>query len=395
MGEQESRLEDLAVNEQFWRDKRVLLTGHTGFKGSWLSLWLQELGAQLLGYALAPGPGESLFELAGVGESMRSVYGDIRSAEALEQIFCSFNPEIVFHLAAQPLVRASYLKPVETYEVNVMGTIRLLEAVRKAPACRVVVVITSDKCYENKEWPWGYRESDPMGGHDPYSSSKACAELVTAAYRHSFFQQKGASQRVALASARAGNVIGGGDFSVDRIIPDFMSALAGGRPLRVRNPEAVRPWQHVLEPLRGYLMLAERLWTQPDEYAHGWNFGPPTTDARPVKWVVDKLCEYWPGQVSWEIDRARHPHEANLLLLDNTRARLLLGWTPRWTVEQAMHAVAEWQIAYMSGQHIRGVAIRQIESYQAGITHAERATSEPRPRSSSTTPCEPPRASAR
>lgn len=363
------------MNAQFWRNKRVLLTGHTGFKGSWLCLWLQKLGAHIAGYALPPRPGENLFDLAALGEQMQSVYGDIRSSETLERLFNSFQPEIVFHLAAQPLVRRSYLQPVETYEVNVMGTVRLLEAAKKSPSCRVVVNITSDKCYENKEWAWGYRECDPMGGLDPYSSSKGCAELITAAYRHSFFNPEAASKSVAIASARAGNVLGGGDFSEDRIIPDFMASIITGRSLHIRNPNAVRPWQHVLEPLAGYLLLAEKLWTHPSVYAQGWNFGPPPGDVRSVRWIVDRLSEYWPEKVHWDIDTGPKLHEAHLLLLDSAKARMLLGWTPRWTLEQALRAIVDWQNAYMGGESVRDVILRQIGIYDASITHGE-ATSD-------------------
>jgi CDP-glucose 4,6-dehydratase len=357
-------LEGLAVNPSFWSTKRVLVTGHTGFKGSWLSVWLQHLGAQLAGYALPPATEESLFHLANVAEPMQSVYADIRDSERLKQLFEDFQPEIVFHLAAQPLVRLSYLIPAETYEVNVMGTIHVLEAARNIASCRCVLIITSDKCYENKEWAWGYRECDAMGGHDPYSSSKGCAELVTAAYRKSFFEKPDMIGQVGLASARAGNVIGGGDFSPDRLVPDLMATIASGKSLLIRNPDAIRPWQHVLEPLSGYLTLAEMLWKNPAEYSQGWNFGPAPADVRPVRWIVEKLSEYWSGRISWEIDSAPKPHEAQLLTLDSAKARMLLGWTPRWTLEQALRAIAEWQDAYMNGESVRRVVLRQIGAYE-------------------------------
>jgi CDP-glucose 4,6-dehydratase len=352
------------VTAHFWRHKRVLVTGHTGFKGSWLALWLQRLGAQVAGYALPPPPDRSLFSLANVGHQMQSYYADIRDSERLERMFEEFRPEIVFHLAAQPLVRLSYLIPVETYEVNVMGTVRLLDAARKTSSCRVVVNITSDKCYENREWAWGYRESDPMGGRDPYSSSKGCAELVTAAYRSSFFDGENTDRQMGLASARAGNVIGGGDFSKDRIIPDIMAAVTSGRPLFIRNPDAVRPWQHVLEPLSGYLLLAEKLWADPLRFSQGWNFGPSAEDLMPVRWVVEKLLEYSDGHVRWQIDSAPKPHEAHLLMLDSSQARLKFGWTPRWNLEQALRSVAEWHTAYSSGELVRGIVLRQIEAYE-------------------------------
>lgn len=351
------------MNTQFWRGKRVLITGHTGFKGSWLSLWLQKLGATVAGYALPPDPAQSLFELAEVGARMESVHADIRNPESLQNLFDRFQPDIVFHLAAQPLVRKSYLEPVETYEVNVIGTIRLFEAVRSTPSCHVVVNVTSDKCYENREWALGYRENDPMGGYDPYSSSKGCAELVTAAYRRSFFENHD-GVRVALASARAGNVIGGGDFSKDRIVPDFMAAIKTGKPLYVRNPDAVRPWQHVLEPLSGYLLLAEKLWDKPAEHAQGWNFGPAPDDIKPVRWIVARLSHCYPGRASWQTDTAPKPHEAHLLMLDSTKAHTMLGWKPRWTIERAVQAVVDWHSAHERGESLREVVMQQLMSYE-------------------------------
>lgn len=357
------------MNEDFWHGKRVLITGHTGFKGSWLSVWLQKLGADVAGFALPPASAESLFDLAAVGERMHSTFADIRDREALQGAFDRFHPQIVFHLAAQSLVRSSYLEPVETYQVNVMGTVHVLETVRKNPSCRVAVNVTSDKCYENKEWTWGYREADQMGGHDPYSSSKGCSELVTAAYRHSFFEGKSATGvGVGIASARAGNVIGGGDFSKDRIIPDFMAAIARHQPLYVRNPDAVRPWQHVLEPLSGYLLLAEKLWENPQAYAQGWNFGPAPDDVRPVRWIVERLNNYWGERISWEIDTGPKLHEANLLMLDSAKARMLLGWRPRWTLDEALQAVVGWHSAYEKGQPLRQVVMEQIAAYESTTT---------------------------
>jgi CDP-glucose 4,6-dehydratase len=364
VGVKAGAMENLAVNAQFWRGKRVLLTGHTGFKGSWLSLWLQKLGATVAGYALPPESSRSLFALATVGDGMLSVLADIRDLAQLQKSFDDFEPQIVLHLAAQPLVRQSYREPLETYAVNVMGTVHLLEAVRHSASCRVVVIVTSDKCYENNEWPWGYRESDPMGGRDPYSNSKGCAELVTSAYRRSFFETTGA-RRVAVASARAGNVIGGGDFSKDRIIPDFMAAIEAGTPLYVRNPDAVRPWQHVLEPLSGYLLLAERLWSDPATYAQGWNFGPSPDDIKPVRWIVEQLSECWNGRMSWQVDTAPKPHEANLLVLDSAKARMMLNWKPRWTLGQALQAVAEWHIAHSNGEPLHELTLQQIAAYEA------------------------------
>jgi CDP-glucose 4,6-dehydratase len=362
MGIQARSLESLAMNAQFWRNKRVLITGHTGFKGSWLSIWLQKLEAQLVGYALPP-PDESLFNLAGVGEHMESVYADIRDYESVHAVVSRFRPQIVFHLAAQPLVRKSYVEPAETFAVNVMGTVNLLEALRRTRCCRAVVNVTSDKCYENKEWPWAHRESDPLGGHDPYSSSKGCAELVTAAYRRSFFSVEN-SEPVAVASVRAGNVIGGGDFSTDRIIPDFMSAARTSRPLYVRNPDAIRPWQHVLEPLFGYMLLAQKSWDSPHKYSESWNFGPSTDGVRSVRWIVERLNHCVSRRVCWQVDDGPKPHEAQLLMLDSTKAKLLLGWTPRWTLEQALLVVANWYDAYHRGDALREIALQQIAAYE-------------------------------
>lgn len=364
MGGQARTLETVAVNARFWSGKRVLVTGHTGFKGSWLSLWLQKTGASVAGYALPAAQTESLFELACVGERMQSTYGDIRDPDMLRKLFDMFQPEIVFHLAAQALVRKSYIDPVATYDVNVMGTVHLLEAVRRSSSCRVVVNVTSDKCYENKEWAWGYRESEPMGGYDPYSSSKGCAELVTAAYRRSFFGGNGGSGK-AIASVRAGNVIGGGDFSQDRIVPDCMAASLSGKTLDIRNPNAVRPWQHVLEPLSGYLLLAERLWDDPSRYSEGWNFGPSSDDVRTVRWIVERLNEYRGNRISWVLNSAPKPHEAKLLALDSSKARMMLGWKPRWSLEQALRAVVSWYGAYENGDPLRDFVMQQIAFYEA------------------------------
>lgn len=359
-----SALEDLVMNREFWRDKRVLLTGHTGFKGSWLSLWLQSLGAKVVGYALAA-PAESLFHLGQVGDGVGNIYGDVRDRAKLHDAIESFQPEIIFHLAAQSLVRKSYAAPLETFEVNVMGTIHLLEAVRANRSCRVVVNVTSDKCYLNKESLRPYVEDDALGGDDPYSSSKGCAELVTSAYRRSFFHTQQHPPCAAIASARAGNVIGGGDFAADRLVPDTMTAIVQGRIPRIRNPHAIRPWQHVLEPLSGYLLLAERLWERPDAYSQGWNFGPAAEDVRPVSWVVRKLAALWGADLSCEIDDGCHPHEAQLLALDSAKARTMLGWQPRWTLEHALHAVTSWYKAYARGACIRQVVLEQIALYES------------------------------
>jgi CDP-glucose 4,6-dehydratase len=355
-------MEGMGMNRNFWYGKRVLLTGHTGFKGSWLALWLQKMGGVVTGYALPPASPESLFELAAVGEHMESVFADVRDLESLQGVVGRFRPEVVFHLAAQPLVRLSYLEPVQTFHVNVMGTVNLLEAVRRSQSCRAVVCITSDKCYENKEWVWGYRESDPLGGHDPYSASKACAEVVSQAYRRSFFATSD-SGPTGVATARAGNVIGGGDFSKDRLVPDIMTAITKGRPLNIRSPGAIRPWQHVLEPLSGYLLLAEKLWSDPKEYAQSWNFGPVSDDARSVRWMVEKLNDCWGEGISWKVDDQPTFHEANVLTLDSTKAHMQLGWQPRWTLDQALAAVVDWYKVYQRGEPLHELVLKQIASY--------------------------------
>jgi CDP-glucose 4,6-dehydratase len=293
---------------------------------------------------------------------MESVYADIRDGAHLQTVISTFRPQVVFHLAAQSLVRKSYAAPVETYEVNVMGTVHLLEALRRTQCCRSIVNVTSDKCYENKEWHWGYRENDELGGYDPYSSSKGCAELVTAAYRRSFFEA--ATESTGLASARAGNVIGGGDFSADRIVPDFMAATRSRKPLRLRNPNAVRPWQHVLEPLCGYLILAERLWSQPEQFAQSWNFGPTADGIRPVSWIVQKMNDYSGQHVDSQTDDSPQPHEARLLMLDSMKARLMLGWKSRWTLEQALQAVVSWYFAAEQGKRPRQATLEQIAAYE-------------------------------
>lgn len=347
------------VMKNFFHGKKVFITGHTGFKGSWLCLWLSRLGAHVTGYALDPPTTPSLFELARVGELVESHIADVRDAAALANAVLQAQPEIVIHMAAQPLVRDSYKIPVETYAVNVMGTVHLLEAVRGCPSVKAVVNVTTDKCYENREWAWGYRENEPMGGFDPYSSSKGCSELVTAAYRNSYFQRS-----VALASARAGNVIGGGDWATDRLIPDCISALLAGEPVRIRNPHAVRPWQHVLEPLSGYLTLARKLYESGSEYAEGWNFGPADDDAKPVEWIVDRMCKLWGNGAQYEIDAGDHPHEAHYLKLDCSKARMRLDWQPRWNLDKALNNIIEWTNVYRSGGDLRRCCLDQIDNYE-------------------------------
>lgn len=352
------------TDAQFWKGKSVLLTGHTGFKGSWLCLWLSRMGAQITGYALDPPTDPSLFELARVDELVDSRIADVRDAECLAQTMADVQPEIVLHMAAQPLVRDSYRIPVETYAVNVMGTVHLLEAVRSCPGVRAVVNVTTDKCYENREWVWGYRENEPMGGYDPYSSSKGCSELVTAAYRQSFFNpQQHAQHGAAIATARAGNVIGGGDWAGDRLIPDIIRAILAGDPVRIRNPHAIRPWQHVLEPLSGYLALAQKLYEDGAHYAEGWNFGPAEGDAWPVERIVQRLCRQWGAGAGYEIDEGDHPHEAHYLKLDCSKARSGLGWHPRWRLEKALDSIVEWTQRYRSGEDLQKVCLEQIAEY--------------------------------
>lgn len=353
-------MENLVARPSFWQGKRVLVTGHTGFKGSWLTLWLRSMGAEVIGYALAPPTSPSLFDAARVADGIISILADVRDQERLNSAIATHHPEIVFHLAAQALVRPSYEDPVNTYATNVMGTVHLLEAVRQAGCARVMVNVTSDKCYENREWVWPYRENEALGGYDPYSNSKACAELITSAYRSSFF-----GQSTALASARAGNVIGGGDWAQDRLVPDIMRAFLADRPVMVRNPGAIRPWQHVLEPLNGYLLLAERLYEGGQTFAEAWNFGPPAEDARPVSWIVDRLSAEWGAGASCEHDRACQPHEAGILKLDSSKARTRLGWKPRLTLATTLEWVAAWYRAHGHGQDMRYVTEQQIAGYQA------------------------------
>jgi CDP-glucose 4,6-dehydratase len=355
----------MGMNPAFWRGKRVFLTGHTGFKGSWLSLWLQQLGAHVTGYALAPPSQPSLFEAAGVAQHMHSVIGDIRDGAALRAAMLDARPEIVIHMAAQALVRYSYANPVETYSTNVMGVVHLFEAVRATPGVRAVVNVTSDKCYENREWAWGYRENEPMGGYDPYSNSKGCAELVTSAYRSSFFNPaRHAEHGVALGSGRAGNVIGGGDWAEDRLIPDMVRAIAAGKPVQIRSPHAIRPWQHVLEPLSGYLALAEHLVEHGAAFAEGFNFGPHDTDARPVEWIVERMCQAWGDGAAWQLDGAPQPHEATYLKLDCSKARSRLDWQPRWQLGQTIEHIVAWHKAHAAGQDMRAFTLAQIRTYQ-------------------------------
>lgn len=358
------------MNRGFWKGRRVLVTGHTGFKGSWLSLWLQKLGALVVGYSLPAPTKPCLFEVANVADGMTSITGDVRDLTCLKADMAKYEPEIIIHMAAQPLVRRSYDDPVETYGTNVMGTLNVLEAVRHVGTAKAVVCITSDKCYENKEWNWGYRENDELGGRDPYSSSKACAEKVISAYRHSYFSgERGQARIVAVASARAGNVIGGGDWAKDRLIPDIMTAILDDSPVVIRKPTAIRPWQHVLEPLCGYLMLAEHLWTEGDAFAQSWNFGPSDLEAKTVSWVVGQLMSLWGNGPHWEFDGSQHPHEDTFLKLDSSKARTLLGWAPRLTpLSTSLAWVVEWYRDYKNNQNMRDCTEAQIARYEKQLT---------------------------
>jgi CDP-glucose 4,6-dehydratase len=357
-------MEGLELRHAFWQGKRVFVTGHTGFKGGWLSLLLSELGAEVQGYALAPPTNPSLFDAASVGELVASTIGDIRDFDALQAAMRAARPEIVIHLAAQPLVRLSYRDPITTYSTNVMGTVHVLECVRRLEGVRAVVNVTSDKCYENVETRRAYEEHQAMGGHDPYSSSKGCAELVTSAYRSSYFSTPAdPAGDVALATARAGNVIGGGDWGADRLLPDILRSFGRGQSVEIRNPRAIRPWQHVLDPLGGYLMLAERLASEGQALAEGWNFGPGDEGEWPVADVVDCAAKHWGGGAAWHLSHEPHPHEAKLLKLDCTKAHTRLGWKPRLTLETALQWTVEWHRSYLAGANARNLCQRQIAAF--------------------------------
>lgn len=356
------------MNPAFWRGKRVFISGHTGFKGSWLCLWLQTLGAKVTGFAL-PAVQQSLFNQANVAASMNSLTGDVRDLLAFKTAVAAAKPEIVIHMAAQALVRESYKDPVNTYTTNVLGTVNLFEAVKITPGVRAVVNVTTDKCYDNKEWVWAYRENEPLGGYDPYSSSKACSELISASYRKSFFSDSNFDQhRVAVATARAGNVIGGGDYAVDRLIPDIVSCFVTGKTLNIRYPQAIRPWQHVLEPLNGYLMLAQALFDHGSEFAQAWNFGPHLEDAQPVEWIVRHMADLWAAQTgaqaAWQIERGQHLHEAHNLRLDTSKAQSMLNWKPKLNIGTALEWVAQWYRDANQGQSARELTFKQIQSYQ-------------------------------
>ena len=346
--------------KNFWNGKKVLITGHTGFKGSWLALWLKTLGAEVCGFALAPETQPNLFENLSLGGEIESVIGDIRDLPHFEKTVRDFQPEIVFHLAAQSLVRRSYRQPVDTYTTNVIGTVNILEAVRQAKFVKSVVIVTTDKVYENNEWHWAYRENERLGGFDPYSNSKACAELAVSAYRNSFFSESETS----IATARAGNVIGGGDWSEDRLLPDVFRSLIFGADLEIRNPHSVRPWQHVLEPLAGYIKLAEKLFESEKSFAEAWNFGPSEEDSKPVGWILEKIKQIWNEPVNWKIDDAPQPHEARLLKLDSTKAKHELEWLPKLNLDEAVSLTAEWYRGFKDKKNLAELTREQISLYE-------------------------------
>lgn len=376
MDKQQSPLESMVgsnmkalTQRQFWQGKKVFLTGNTGFKGSWLSIWLLDMGADICGYALTPPTSPSLFDTCNLAKQMNCIIGDIRDYQNLADTIAKFKPEIVIHMAAQPLVRDSYKIPIETYATNVMGTVNILEAVRHTDSIRSVVNVTTDKCYENKEWHWGYRENEAMGGYDPYSASKGCSELVTASYRQSFFnpQKYNTDHQVALASARAGNVIGGGDWATDRLIPDILKSISTGQKVNIRSPHAIRPWQHVLEPLSGYLLLAEKLYNEGIKFSEGWNFGPEDKDAKSVEYIVNHLCKLWGKDASYTIDSNPQPHEAGYLKLDISKARNLLNWQPRWSLDIALNKIINWQQAYQTAKTMQETCLAQIHEYEKTV----------------------------
>jgi CDP-glucose 4,6-dehydratase len=348
-----------------WQGRRVFLTGHTGFKGGWLALWLAHRGAHIRGFALDPPTTPSLFMDARIAEDVDDVRGDIRDYPRLEAALREFAPDVVFHLAAQPLVRQSYADPLGTYSINVMGTANVLEAVRKSPSVRAVVCVTTDKCYQDQDWDWPYRETDPLGGYDPYASSKACAELVAAGYRSSFFSADGSGgRRVCVATARAGNVVGGGDWSPDRLIPDLVRGFESGQPVLIRNPQAVRPWQHVLDASMGYMLLAERLCAGGNQFARSFNFGPADGDMWSVERIANRMAERWGGGARWIRDAAAHPHESRVLRVDSSRARTALGWKPRLTTEAALDWTLDCYRARRDGADLRHNTLAQIDTFE-------------------------------
>ena len=353
------------IDTSFWHNKKVFITGHTGFKGSWLCLWLHRLGVNVTGYSLNPPTNPSLFKLARVEKLVDSITGDVRDGKKLIKCLSEVKPEIVIHLAAQPLVRDSYQLPVDTYAINVMGTVNVLEAIRLyGDTVRAFINITTDKVYENREYLWAYQETEPLGGYDPYSNSKACSELVTTAYRNSYFNPGDYKKhKIAVATARAGNVIGGGDWSKDRIVPDCIKAILTGKPILVRNPYAIRPWQHVLEPLSGYLCLAEKLCKDSPKYSESWNFGPVDNDCKPVEYLVKAICRQWGPEALFTFVKVKGPHEAAFLKLDCSKAHARLGWRPRWNLEKALSATVAWYKTYSSKGDVKDMCFKQIDEF--------------------------------
>jgi len=350
------------MNPSFWKQKKVLITGHTGFKGGWLSLWLQELGAEIVGYSNSIPTEPSFFKIANVEKKMSSINADIRNLEKLEEEISKFQPEIVFHMAAQSLVQDSYNEPIETFSTNIMGTVNLLEAIRTSQSVKVVINVTSDKCYEEKKLDRGFKETDPLGGYDPYSSSKGCSELITSAYRRSFFNKNKNSQ-VVLASVRAGNVIGGGDWAKDRLIPDIMKGILKNDSIKIRNPNFVRHWQHVLDPLNGYMMLAEKMWDEGEKFAESWNFGPVDDNAKPVSWILEKFNKLWSNGIKWKIDGKEYNHENDFLKLDSLKSKTRLGWNSKIELEMAIKLIVDWYSKLNSGENMREVSREQIRFF--------------------------------
>lgn len=351
------------INKQFWKGRKVFITGHTGFKGSWLSIWLSLLGSDVTGYSLDPPTKPNLFDESGISCLIQDIRGDLRIIDDLKATINRVSPEIVIHLAAQPIVRESYRDPIGTYLTNAIGTANLLEAVRDCQSVKVVLNVTTDKVYENREWIWGYREDESLGGYDPYSASKACSEIITSSYKRSFFNHD-SRRTVGIATARAGNVIGGGDWAADRIIPDCIRAFNNGNKLSIRNPNSIRPWQHVLEPLSGYLVLCEKLYSDPAKYSSSWNFGPNDDDAKTVEWIVKRVMKSWLNAPGYIIDKGEHPHEANFLKLDCSKAKIILGWKPKWDISKAIEKVVEWNIAYNSNRPCFEICKEQINAYE-------------------------------
>jgi CDP-glucose 4,6-dehydratase len=355
-------MENLVMTVDFWKNKKVLVTGHTGFKGSWLTIWLKKLGAEVIGFSKSIPTNPNLFEIGNVENGIISIFGDVRDHERLKQVIIKHKPEIIFHLAAQSLVIKSYEDPIETYSTNIMGTVNLLDIIKENRESKVIINVTSDKCYENKETLEGYTENDPMGGYDPYSSSKGCAELITSSFRDSFFNSKDSRNNVALASVRAGNVIGGGDWAENRLIPDIIKGISNNNSVKIRNPSSLRPWQHVLDPLNGYMLLAEKMWDDKNKYAEGWNFGPDKSEIKPVSWIIERFDEMWKTQINWEIEKI-NLHEARHLILDCHKAKTKLGWQTKLNIEQALKWTIDWYKKNLDKTDMRKFTEEQITKF--------------------------------